>query len=284
MIDLQKMFYENQFAINGILSLINICSVIINVYIGYKNYKITEKKEMPCLMIERVQSTPCQNKRKNGVTLINGYYHRRFYHDIPYLDDLTINGNVPINELDRNKLSESLNRVSNVYFHNFNNHLGIVFNLLNPSGSQNDREKHIVLDQSMVIVKVKNIGNTITSLLVRGADITYVNGNHRHLSGLSKSLNKILRTNDSLYLGFDEITNNFIDSICKISRELYETLVYGTDLDSIPVNPYILNYIEIGIELEICTQDGRYLQTLYIKKNEDLQEMEYGYTKPVVIK
>lgn len=98
-------------------------------------------------------------------------------------------------------------------------------------------DNHIMIDHHNMVMTLKNFGALITKIRINELQIEYSNKNKKTLVGtINNYCTDIVANGDEIKFVIDEGTNDFKDSVCKITAETYANL---KDYEQFTVNANI---------------------------------------------
>lgn len=153
---------------------------------------------------------------------------------------------IPLQELTNDKdIAEIQSHKNSAYLTQFNNQPCLFINLIDDVNS-------FIVEHHNTEVVLYNTGAPILSMSVNYAEITYTNGRVRRLKGFNENfLSHIIETNDSFSLSFNEVSNNFNDSVCQFDENTYKDLPDVFDLLSIRFDKHFLHYKKLDFCISI---------------------------------
>lgn len=143
-------------------------------------------------------------------------------------------------------VEQCLRNTNKVFFTHYNKEHVIV---INHAMSDN----HIVIDHHNMIMTLKNFGATITKIRINELQIEYRNKKKKTLTGvIDNYCTDIVSNGGEIKFIIDEGTNDFEDSICKVTAETYVKL---KDYEQFTVNANITTeYKKLLFDISLWNQ------------------------------
>ena len=234
--------------------ILEVASVAISFFLFISTVKINrnqskryKQEQTPNLLIQRI------NFIKGDIHNISPKKYIRYYYGPQpkgqaqlSLENISGERLIPLQELTNEKdIAEIQSHKDSAYFTQFNNQPCLFINLINDTNS-------FIVEHHNTEVVLYNTGAAILSTSINYVKITYTNGRVRTLKGFEGNfLSSIIQTNDSFSLSFNEVSNNFNDSVCQFDENTYKGLPNSYDLLSTRFDKHFLHYKKLDFCVSI---------------------------------
>lgn len=226
---------------------------ISTININRNQSKKYKQEQTPNLLIKQI------NFIRGNPRDVNLDKHIRYYYGFQSksqaqlsLESISGERLIPLQELTNEKdIAEIQSHKDSAYLTQFNNQPCLFINLIDDTSS-------FIVEHHNTEVVLYNTGAAILSTSINYVKITYTNGRVRTLKGFEGNfLSSIIQTNDSFSLSFNEVSNNFIDSVCQFDENTYRQLPDSYNLLDTRFNKDFLHYKKLDFCISITDVHNR---------------------------